>query len=210
MLKKIIIFLSLGFLLSSCVVGPNGYFKRSANNKLIDGKGAKGEKRKPLYNSKYIERAKYNIASGNVDSDDDFDEEDESPFSTQSISRENQEMYLEMIKEDLEKEKKKKRKRRSFWSRKSKNKDKGNAYPSLVDANQRLKSEDDVKNEEIREELEEIKAMLNDAKREMASYKCPTAKKIEQDKKKSNNKNVQDINSRSKNIKKHKPVTGAI
>ncbi len=209
MLKKIIIFISLSLLLSSCVVGPNGYFKKSANNKLIDGKGSKGGKRKPLYNSKYIDRAKYNVASGNLDFDDDFDEEDEAPFSRQSISRENQEMYLDMIREDLENEKKKKKRGKSFWGRKSKPKDKGKAYPSIVDANQRLKSEDDIKNEEIREELEEIKTMLYDAKREMASYKCPTAKRIEQGKKQPN-KNAKDINSNSTNTKRSKPVTGAI
>ena len=54
MLKKIVIFSTLAMLLSACVTGPDGYLKRSANNKIIDRKGFKGGKRAPLYNKKYI------------------------------------------------------------------------------------------------------------------------------------------------------------
>ena len=38
MLKKIIIFSTLAMFLSACVTGPEGYLKRSANNKIIDRK----------------------------------------------------------------------------------------------------------------------------------------------------------------------------
>ncbi len=52
MLNKAVIFVLSIFLLSSCATGPKGYFKKSANNKLFDTKGAKGGKRAPLYNKK--------------------------------------------------------------------------------------------------------------------------------------------------------------
>ena len=45
MLNKAVIFVLSIFLLSSCATGPEGYFKKSANNKLFDTKGAKGGKR---------------------------------------------------------------------------------------------------------------------------------------------------------------------
>ncbi len=62
MLKQIII-ATLGLLvLSGCADGFRGYFKKSANNKLIDNKGFEGGKRKPLYNKKYINTAKQNLA----------------------------------------------------------------------------------------------------------------------------------------------------
>ena len=58
MFKKVIIFTILTSFLSACVTGPEGYLKRSANNKLFDRKGFKGSKRAPLYNKKYIAQAK--------------------------------------------------------------------------------------------------------------------------------------------------------
>ena len=54
MLSKAIILILSAFLLSSCVTGPEGYFKKSANNKIFDRKGFVNSKRAPLYNKKFI------------------------------------------------------------------------------------------------------------------------------------------------------------
>ena len=77
MLKKIIIFSTLAMFLSACVTGPEGYLKRSANNKIIDRKGFKGGKRAPLYNKKYISQAKKNVVTGEYEYDEFNDLDDD-------------------------------------------------------------------------------------------------------------------------------------
>jgi len=164
---KAIVFTILASLLSSCVTGPEGYLKRSANNKIFDRKGFQGGKRAPLYNKKYISQAKKNVINGEYDEelfDDDLDEDE-------NISRGNIEMYRDMIEADLERDNKKRK--RSRFGRKN------IAYPSIVDANNRLNPRTHSDNLELREELEQIKAMLKDAKKDLSSYKCPTAKQLE-------------------------------
>ena len=44
MLKKAITLTIVTSILSACVTGPEGYLKRSANNKLFDTKGFQGGK----------------------------------------------------------------------------------------------------------------------------------------------------------------------
>ncbi|MDG1436946.1 MAG: hypothetical protein P8P83_04125 [Rickettsiaceae bacterium] len=168
MLKRVLVFTILSTLLSSCATGPEGYFKRSANNKIIDSKGFKGGKRTPLYNKKYISQAKKNILSSNYDEfDEDYDEEEE------NISRENIEMYKAMIEEDLERANK-------YKSKGNKRKTPKMAYPSIVEEDKKINSASNPSNLELREEMEQIKSMLAEAKKDLSSYKCPTAKSIEQ------------------------------
>jgi hypothetical protein len=162
MLKKFFTLILLSFLVTSCVSGPDGYFKKSANNKLFDRKGYHGGKRSPLYNKKYIHQAKKNVARDELE-EDDF-EDDEDLYENYSISRNNQDMYRQMIQQDIERDKKRK----------------GRAYPSLTRANARVGNHHDAENSELREEIEEIRSMLQDAKRDLSSYKCPTAESIEQ------------------------------
>ena len=164
MLKKIVIFSTLAMLLSACVTGPGGYLKRSANNKIIDRKGFKGGKRAPLYNKKYISQAKKNVVTGEYEYDD-FDDFDEDNSERENTSKDNIEMYKAMLDHDLAQERK--NKKNSKWG---KNK---NTYPSIRKSSQRLDDDDDMHNIELREELNQIKAMLTDPKREMASNKCP-------------------------------------
>ena len=164
MLKKIVIFSTLAILLSACVTGPDGYLKRSANNKIIDRKVFKGEKRAPLYNKKYISQAKKNVVTGEYEYDD-LDDFDEDSSEKENTSKDNIEMYKAMIDHDLSQEIK--NKKDSRWG---KNK---NTYPSIRKASQRMDDDDDMHNMELREELNQIKAMLNDTKREMANNKCP-------------------------------------
>ena len=173
MLKKMIIFSTLAMFLSACVTGPEGYLKRSANNKIIDRKGFKGGKRAPLYNKKYISQAKKNVITGEYEYDE-FNDLDEDNSEEENTSKDNIAMYKAMIDHDLSQDRK--NKMDSKWS---KNK---NSYPSLRKSSHRLNDDDDedMQNMELREELNQIKSMLNDTKREMANNRCPA---IVQDKK---------------------------
>ena len=65
-----IILVIIALLISGC---SEWSLKRSASNKLIDTKGFEGSKRRPLYNKKYINRAKRNMADNNYDEDEDDD-----------------------------------------------------------------------------------------------------------------------------------------
>ncbi|MEM6338721.1 MAG: hypothetical protein AAF673_02190 [Pseudomonadota bacterium] len=167
MLKKAITLTIVTSILSACVTGPEGYLKRSANNKLFDTKGFQGGKRAPLYNKKYISQAKKNILTNNLD--EDIDEERDDLYEDSNPSQENIEMYKAMIDADIERKRKQKNKSSWWWNRKKKQ-----SYPSITDANDRIDPRTHAQNLELREELNQIKAMLNDAKREMASHKCPT------------------------------------
>lgn len=172
MLKKAITLTIVTSMLSACVTGPEGYLKRSANNKLFDTKGFQGGKRAPLYNKKYISQAKKNILTNNLD--EDMDEERDDLYEDSNPSQENIEMYRAMIDADIERKRKEKNKSSWWWNRKKKQ-----SYPSVTDANDRIDPRTHAQNLELREELNQIKAMLNDAKREMASHKCPTAQEQE-------------------------------
>ncbi len=165
MLKKIIVLSSLAFLLSSCVTGPEGYLKKSANNKIFDSKGFKGGKRAPLYNKKYISQAKKNILTGEYEYDDDSDF-DNNDIAYEDNARENVEMYKAMLEHDLSQSKKGK-KRTDL------------AYPSVIHTSDKLNRNSSADNSDLREELNNIKKLLNDTKREMANTRCPAAINIE-------------------------------
>ena len=161
MVKKIIILIMSIFVLSGCADNFNSYFKRSANNKLIDSKGFKGGKRKPLYNRKYINTAKRNVAEENFDGDYE-DDEDEMP----SASRLNRQMYTEMLREDSG-QRRKSGKLERYYGR-------DDGYPSLYNA-RKSAGQEAVREDELQKELAEIKSMLKEAKKDLAKYKCPAA-----------------------------------
>ncbi len=165
MLNKIIIIISV-LILSSCATGPKGYFKRSANNKIFDTRGFKGTKRAPIYNKKYIAKAKYNVATNNYEIDDD--EFDDDLLENENISRANRQMYRSMLEDDVE---------HNYLgrSRKSRNK----PYPSIRRNSARIIDYEEAENLELKAELHQIKSMLRETKDEMASYKCPTAAELE-------------------------------
>ncbi|MDP5109941.1 MAG: hypothetical protein NWP47_00960, partial [Rickettsiaceae bacterium] len=160
-------------MLSACVTGPDGYLKRSANNKLFDMHGFEGGKRSPLYNKKYISQAKKNILTNNLD--EDMEEDKDDLYEDENPSQENIEMYKAMIAADIER-KNKRNKKSSWWGN---NKKKAQSYPSVADAKDSIDPKTHAQNLELKEELEQIKAMLNETKKEMASYKCPTAQEQE-------------------------------
>jgi hypothetical protein len=163
MLKKVIIIVLGVSLLSGCTDGFRGYFKKSANNKIIDSKGFAGGKRPPLYNKKYIAMAKRNVMEENFD-DDEGDLLSEYDTETINPTLRNRQMYLKMVKQDAERNEKRKQ-----------NQEK--EYPSLNSANDKLKKQNNDKNDQannnLHKELEQIKAMLRETKKDLEKYKCP-------------------------------------
>lgn len=166
MLNRAIILVISLFIISSCVTGPEGYFKKSANNKLFDRKGFKGGKRAPLYNKKYIAKAKQNVASNDYGDDEELDDD---LFENENISQANRDMYREMLEQEIE----------NKYLGKGRGVSHNRAYPSVIRTNARTVNAEETDNIELRAEIEQIKSMLKDTKNEMASYRCPTAQDLE-------------------------------
>lgn len=168
MFKRTALLLLTSMFLAGCATGPEGYLKKSANNKLFDMKGFKGGKRTPLYNKKYIKQAKKNVDSDLYDDDEFlFDPESEE----ENIALANREMYREMIRKERDmRHGKSKRKSWSLFSQKKSDYD----YPVTTQASHIIRNNDRDK-EDLREELDEIKSMLEETRRDFASYNCPTA-----------------------------------
>ncbi len=156
MTRKTFILIILSFFLTNC---SN---ERSANNKMSDLKGLKGEKRFPLYNKKYIAQAKKNIMRNNYDEDQFIDDE---LYENENVELQNIEMYKAMIHEESQ--------------QKRENDD--NASPScnecshsIAKANHKINTHTDYIKPidlELREEINNIKSMLNEARQELALYK---------------------------------------
>lgn len=202
MLQKLLFIILSVFLLSGCSDGLRNYFKLSANNKYIDSKGFKGGKRKPLYNKKYVEIAKRNVAEGNYDDDEYSDEEDE--LYDSDPARLNRMAYMEMAKRDSAK-----RKKRKNWYAGNDNLDYENSdYPSLAEADSRMRNNTDKNtndNKQLQQELAEIKAMLSEAKNDLTRYKCPleneAKNEIKEEKVKFSSRKKTDSKKRSKSVK---------
>lgn len=193
MLNKAVIFALSIFLLSSCATGPEGYFKKSANNKLFDTKGAKGGKRAPLYNKKYISKAKQNVANNDYADDD---EEYDDLLENENISQANKDMYRTILEQELESK---------YIGKKPKEKQ-NKAYPVLVRNSPRADDRYLDDNSALRAELDQIKTMLNETKNEMANYRCPTAKELEkaQTNTRSSDKNTDNRSENSETGNKQK------
>ena len=169
MLKKIIILSSLILTISACSTGPDGYLKRSANNKLFDNKGFQGGKRAPLYNKKYISQAKKNILNNSYDVED-YDDSD-AALEEENNAQENIAMYKSMIEKDLSEARENQNSAKSKRSHSEKEtKYKAETYYSPNPNHATLKNE-----------LDEIKSMLQDTKRELANSRCPNAERITKD-----------------------------
>jgi len=193
MLNKAVIFVLSIFLLSSCATGPEGYFKKSANNKLFDTKGAKGGKRAPLYNKKYIAKAKQNVANNDyADEEEEYDD----LLENENISQANRDMYRTILEQELESK---------YIGKKPKEKQ-NKAYPVLVRNSPRAEDGYLEDNSALRAELDQIKTMLNETKNEMANYRCPTAQELEkaQATSRASEKNTDNPSGYSKTSKKQK------
>ncbi len=162
MLKKTILLVTASIILCSCVTGPRGYFKKSANNKLFDMFGFHGGKRQPLYNSKYIKQAKRNVARGDIDYEDIEEYDDEA----ENIPRDNIEIYKAMVQDDYD------NRRRSHHRNHHHQR-----YPSIRKANHRVNQ--DHNHDAIRQELKQLKNMLNKTNEELSNKRCPTAQDME-------------------------------
>lgn len=158
MYKKILL-ICMAFIISSCT---DFAVKRSASNKLFDSKGFEGSKRRPLYNKKYIDHAKRNIKSNNYD--EDYDDEDDEVVDPASVNRS---MYRDMIEEERRKAKIKKKNGRRDLS------EYDDRYPRLSDADSRSRSSDRASEEEMKSELQEIKKLLDNTRKDMVKYRCP-------------------------------------
>ena len=193
MLNKAVIFVLSIFLLSSCATGPEGYFKKSANNKIFDTKGAKGGKRAPLYNKKYITKAKQNVANNDyADEDDEYDD----LLENENISQANKDMYRSILEQELESK---------YIGKKPKEKQ-NKTYPVLVRNSPRADDRYLEDNSALRAELDQIKTMLNETKNEMANYRCPTAQELEkaQTSSRSSGKNTDNRSENSETGSKQK------
>jgi hypothetical protein len=201
MLKKITIILLGLFLLSGCN-GFRGYFKKSANNQYIDMKGFAGSKRKPLYNKKYIDLAKRNIIEENLDEDEE-DDIDDNIAELKNPVRENHRTYMEMIKNDV---KRNKLKKNNTSYRKTAISPKNGKYPSLAEANEKITKEDS-KDQDLQQEIAEIKSMLNETKKDLVKYRCPMQINVEEAKPHDTAQNPEHINNPSSNRETTKRVS---
>lgn len=172
MLQKIIIAILGLFLLSGCSDNFRDHFKRSANNRLIDRKGFEGSKRAPLYNKKYIATAKRNVVEENFDDDD---EDLLTEFETETVNpiRRNRQMYLKMVQKDANR------------IRKQQEIESDQGCTLLATASNKVKRRNqEGSNTKLQQELDHIKAMLHDTKKDLERYKCPSeaAKNIKDEK----------------------------
>lgn len=161
MLQKLLLFFMI-FLISGCSTVT---LKRSANNKLIDSKGFHGSKRRPVYNKKYISKAKMNVKDGNYDEEDVDDDDEITDPSTLNRS-----MYRSM----LERERKNSHKNQ-YYDRSAGEYDED--YPRLSDAHSRSSRPDSKSEQDMQKELVEIKKMLANTQKDMVKYRCPLEKK---------------------------------
>lgn len=180
----------IGLILSSCSDGFLGYFKKSANKKLVDTQGFQGGKRPPLYNKKYIELAKRNIVDNNLEEEDIAAYEDEEENLTLDASTKNRLMYMKMLRtEDARNSQGRYEARRDLFSYPANIKE-DDTYPSLAEISRKTEK----RNEEyhkLSQELSQIRAMLKEAKNDLADNKCV----IDQAKTTSKKKNLKSDSS---------------
>jgi hypothetical protein len=158
------------FILSSCSDGFRGYFKRSSNNKLFDTHGFQGGKRPPLYNQKYIAKAKRNISMEDLE-EDEYDAED---VEFKVPSRVYQRMYAEMLAAERER-------RRDFNRRAPHLKDYGyyDDYPALHEAGSRAAAVASPDQKALQKEMREIKSMLKQTQEDLTKHKCSGVSSID-------------------------------
>ena len=172
MRNNIILLLCSVQLLCSCARDPSGYLKKSANNQYFDARGMHGKKRRPNFNSKYIEQAKKNIYNKNYEedqNDDEYADELENPAS----------FHRNMYRHMLEQEQKKR-----LGQKIKKPKDKA-GFPKLREAKDRTAN--DVKlhkdHESLRKEMYEMRKLLKAVKEDLEQLQTDDDEIITQEKK---------------------------
>jgi hypothetical protein len=150
---------------SMCILGSctklGGYVKRSANEQTFDTKGFQGKKRTPAYNAKYVQRAQRNMSEENFDDRyDDLENLYYEPNELKPYHKSNRRMYQDMM--DMNESKQ----NLGRYSSRHRN------YPRINDVEM---SSSDKSEENLKNEIKEIKKMLADTKEKMATYKCPVS-----------------------------------
>ncbi len=146
--------------------------KRSASNRLVDFSGFEGHKRRPVYNKKYITKAKRNIAESNYDEDEYNSEIDENE-TIEPASR-NRMMYRDMVERDKARKKKEGGAGNRAY-REAVDAESGD-YPNLSESRQKIDKDGGKSTSDMQKELAEIKKMLSENKKEMVKYRCPMQK----------------------------------
>lgn len=159
--RFLFIIMSLVLSLTSCGTLE---LKKSANNKLFDRKGFDGGKRRPVYNPKYIDRAKRNVIENNYEEEEEYEGDEQDEFVDPYTK--NRMMYHKMIKQERNKPKGKHRESRLNYY--DDYPDIGHARDIAIHEKANLQSDEDLK-----KELSEIKSMLSAAKKDLAKYRCP-------------------------------------
>jgi hypothetical protein len=134
----------LALFLTSC--STNREHTKSSSSKNYYNKSYYAQKRKPVYNNKYIKRAKKNVIEGNLDEEENDDEE------YVDLYVQNRMMYDRMIEQEYMK-----RMQQEAEMKKSESKI----------------TESDQKQVKLEQDLAEIKKMLNVAKNDLVKYRCP-------------------------------------
>lgn len=167
-MKKISLIIISAFILSGCF--SENMLKKSANNKLIDRKGFHGSKRRPLYNKKYIEKAKHNIAKGDFE-EDEYDDE-ERYLENLPAPLKNRYIYEDMIEEDIKAERAKRAKKKLRYF--GRLRDHEDEYPDIGRGRDRVREARRAEEQEdLKRELKEIKGMLDAAREDLVKYRCP-------------------------------------
>ena len=179
---KFFVCLLLPLLIISCNYDPQGYLKRSANNKLLDAKGFQKTKRMPLYNKKYIQRAEQNIKENNIQDEDDDVYAGYESDEVSNYSKVNEEIYEDMLRMQETKQR--------LGNKKQK-------YPTVSEMTKQL-SNPIYNNEEttqLRNELSQLKQMLKETRELLAKYKCQKCNTSE-----SESPNNQKTNNQKNNL----------
>ena len=150
--------LSFLVVLASCAQNPDKALKRSANGRLLDVNGFDGGKRRPVYNKKYIAKAKKNVVEKEFDNDDLDDEFDE----IYNPSVYHRQMYEKMVKRDRDAQGKVRKKKRRYAQQLSK------SQPmDLREADMRLKDIPRRDISAIEQEMQAMRQLLEETKSEL-------------------------------------------
>lgn len=165
---RIFLLLLSAVMLSGCF--SDTMLKKSANNKLIDTKGFHGSKRRPLYNKKYIDKAKHNVSRGEFE-DDEYDDEDQY-LENLPPTLKNRYMYEDMIEEDIKAERSRRAKKKSKYHKKAR--EAGDGYSDVGRGRDRVRAAgSDSNDQELKRELKEIRTLLDAAREDLVKYRCP-------------------------------------
>jgi hypothetical protein len=144
----------------TCCTNFKGYIKKSANEEVFDTKGFRGKKRMPMYNSKYIQKAKDNLASGDIDDDhQDSDEHDNLYYDSNELAdynETNRRMYQDMVEMNHSK-------RNLNYKRN---------YPKLSHIDKQYQEKQ--RQDELNEEIKSIKKILEETREKLSNQKCTT------------------------------------